>query len=167
MRRTFLLKALIFGTTTIGLASAEDFVPFLIPAKVNPQSPMLLSGDPISPDKAIDRLVVQNGHFYRGGQRERLWGVNLSFAANWPSQENSRLVAARLGAMTNAKLWIVPADRSDYTYRCAVTDVGHKVDETVTLQKWTDGEIAFYIGYAPQANVLIVRKPEPLKDTNV
>jgi len=98
MRRAFLLKALFFGATIVGLASAEDFVPFVIPAKVNPQSPMLLSGDPIGPDRASDRLVVHNGHFYRGAQRERLWGVNLSFAANWPSRENARLVAARLAA---------------------------------------------------------------------
>ena len=74
------------------------------------------------------------------------------------------LVAANeLHARTDAKLWIVPKDRDpSVTYWCAVADLGHEVDEAVTLTKWTDGEIAFHIGYAPQVNVLIVREPEQL-----
>jgi len=75
------------------------------------------------------------------------------------------LVAANeFHVRTDAILWLVPGDRdlSD-TYHCAMEDPNcSKVDETVTLTKWTNGEIAFHIGYAPRANMLIVRKSEPL-----
>ena len=75
---------------------AEDFVPFVIPAKVNPNSPIAAaSGKPITTDS--DRLVA-NGHFYRAGKRVRLWGVNLSFGANLPTHEDAQHIAARLSA---------------------------------------------------------------------
>src|SRR5690606_9968833 len=55
---------------------------------------------------AESRLFVKNGHFYRIGPdlipftnddtRERLFGVNLSFAANFPNQEQALRVAKRL-----------------------------------------------------------------------
>ena len=78
-------------------AAAEDFVPFVIPARPNPDSPIAYpSSQPIKTD--TDRLVVRSGHFYGGGQRVRLWGVNLSFGANLPRREDAPHIAARLSA---------------------------------------------------------------------
>ena len=77
-------------------AVAENFVPFVIPARPNPDSAIaVLSTKPIDTDS--DR-VVADGHFYRGGQRIRLWGVNLSFGANFPKHQDSPYIAARLAA---------------------------------------------------------------------
>jgi len=77
--------------------AAEDFVPFVIPAKPNNESPIaIVSYEPIRTDS--NRLVVRSGHFYHGDQRVRLWGVNLSFGANLPKHEDAPHVAARLAA---------------------------------------------------------------------
>jgi len=78
-------------------AAAQDFVPFVIPAKPNPASLIAVdSAKPINTDS--ERLVVSSGHFYRGGKRVRLWGVSLSFGANLPAREDAPYVAARLAA---------------------------------------------------------------------
>jgi len=78
-------------------AAEEDFVPFVIPARPNPDSPIAYpSSQPIKTNS--DRLVASGGHFYRDGRRVRLWGVNLSFGANLPRREDAPYVAARLAA---------------------------------------------------------------------
>ncbi len=78
-------------------APADDFVPFVIPARPNADSPIAAaSGEPIRRDS--ERLVVRSGHFYRGQERIRLWGVNLSFGANLPRHQDAPYIAARLAA---------------------------------------------------------------------
>ncbi|MHC4807077.1 MAG: carbohydrate binding domain-containing protein, partial [Planctomycetota bacterium] len=99
---TFALVACVFACS----GAAQDFVPFVIPAKPDANSPMAVTSfRPIGTDS--DRLVVQSGHFYRGDQRApnrtgsgrvRLWGVNLSFGANLPKHEDAPHVAGRLAA---------------------------------------------------------------------
>ena len=94
MRGAFCLLSLFFSVSEI--AGADNFVPFVIPAKPDPDSAIaLLSTKPIDTDS--DRLIA-DGHFYRDGQRVRLWGVNLSFGANFPKHEDAPFVAARLAA---------------------------------------------------------------------
>jgi len=76
-------------------ASAQDFVPFVIPARPNPDSLLAYpASQPIKTDG--NRLVVRSGHFYSGGDSIRLWGVNLSFGANLPTHEDAPYIAARL-----------------------------------------------------------------------
>jgi hypothetical protein len=88
--------------------SENNFVPFVIPAKVNPNSPIAaVVSKPIATDS--ERLAA-NGHFYRSGERIRLWGVNLSFGANLPSHEDAPHIAARL------------AEAGVNTVRCHHTD---------------------------------------------
>jgi hypothetical protein len=78
-------------------AGAQDLVPFVIPAKPNLRSPIAVSSfEPVRVDD--DRLRVSGGHFFRGPQRVRIWGVNLSFAANMPTHEDAPHIAARLAA---------------------------------------------------------------------
>jgi len=79
------------------MSVAEDFVPFVIPAKPNDDSLIAVTSfEPIKTDS--DRLQAERGHFYRSGKRVRLWGVNLSFGANLPRHEDAPYVAARLAA---------------------------------------------------------------------
>ncbi|MHC4509968.1 MAG: carbohydrate binding domain-containing protein, partial [Planctomycetota bacterium] len=78
-------------------AIGDDFAPFVIPARPNPDSPIAAEPGPaIAPDSK--RLVVSSGHFYRGDEQVRLWGVNLSFGANLPAHEDAPHIAARLAA---------------------------------------------------------------------
>jgi len=88
--------AFLFCTLACNRAMA-DFVPFVIPAKPNPDSPVAVTSyEPLLTDG--DRLVVNSGHFYRSGKRIRLWGVNLSFGANLPTHEDAPYIAARMAA---------------------------------------------------------------------
>jgi hypothetical protein len=70
-------------------------VPFVIPLEVSSESSIAWPPDAtIAPDS--ERVTVRDGHFFRGGQAIRIWGVNLSFSANFPSHEEAQKVAARL-----------------------------------------------------------------------
>jgi len=78
-------------------AQAQDFVPFVIPAKPNAESLIAITSyEPINTDSK--RLVVKSSHFFCGDKRVRLWGVNLSFGANLPKHEDAPFIAARLAA---------------------------------------------------------------------
>ncbi len=98
MNRLKFYKSFIIWSVMICTgAMADDFVPFVIPGKPNPDSLIASApGEPICP--ASKRLTVRSGHFARGDQRVRLWGVNLSFGANFPKKEDAPHVAARLAA---------------------------------------------------------------------
>ncbi len=88
------LCTFVLSVTICNWAAAENFVPFVIPAKPSPDSAIAVpSTKPIDTDG--DRLVA-DGHFYRGGQRVRLWGVNLSFGANFPKHQDAPYIAERL-----------------------------------------------------------------------
>jgi len=80
-----------------GSAFADDFVPFVIPAKPNEDSPITAPRmEPINTDSK--RLAADSGHFHQGGNRVRLWGVNLSFGANFPKHQDTKHIAARMAA---------------------------------------------------------------------
>jgi hypothetical protein len=95
MRGVLCLLFLSFSASeTVG---ADNFVPYVIPAKPAENSPIAFAAaEPIGAD--AERLAASGGHFYRGDKRVRLWGVNLSFGANFPKHEDAPYVAARLAA---------------------------------------------------------------------
>ena len=78
-----------------GIVAAQDFVPFVIPSRIDPQEPIWISDwEPIATDSK--RLSARD-HFYRDG-RVRIWGMNLCFGANFPRHEDAPHVATRLAA---------------------------------------------------------------------
>ena len=92
----FFILALITCTLACDRVAAK-FVPFVIPARPDANSPIAVTSyEPILIDS--DRLLADNGHFYRGSKRVRLWGVNLSFGANLPTHEDAPFIAARMAA---------------------------------------------------------------------
>ena len=93
----FLNFALLIFTIACSSGVAADFVPFVIPARSDANSPIAVTSyEPILIDS--DRLLADGAHFYRAGKRVRLWGVNLSFGANLPTHEDAPFIAARLAA---------------------------------------------------------------------
>ena len=95
--RQLLIPTLITCALVCGVSMAGDMVPFVIPAKPNPDSLIAdTSFEPITADSR--RLQARDGHFFQSGERVRLWGVNLSFGANMPSHEDAPYIAARLAA---------------------------------------------------------------------
>ncbi len=81
-------------------ARCADFVPFVIPTTQNEKSLIAFPSRPIEPNAA--RLVARDGHFFLGGgpgaDRVRICGVNLCFAANFPTHADAERVAAPLAA---------------------------------------------------------------------
>ncbi len=94
--RIGLLVAIIGLHYSGGIAApGQEFVPFVIPARIEPGQDIWASaGAPITPKSA--RLAADE-HFYQD-QRVRIWGVNLCFGANFPTHEDAPHVAARLAA---------------------------------------------------------------------
>jgi len=78
-------------------AAPGKFVPFVIPAEPNPNSPMAAPA-PVPIETDSQRLVTIAGHFHQAGKRLRLLGVNLSFGANFPTHDDAPHIAARLAA---------------------------------------------------------------------
>jgi hypothetical protein len=97
MRNLVLLAAMGLPVLAACLgARAQTFVPFVIPATQNPGSLIAFESKPIAVDSP--RLVAKDGHFFAGGERVRIWGVNLCFAANFPAHADAERLAARLAA---------------------------------------------------------------------
>jgi hypothetical protein len=94
VRMSISIIALLFFAS---LGRAQDFVPFAIPAEPNLQSPIAVTScSPI--EVSGERLIAQDGHFWCGGARVRLWGVNLSFSANFPTHADAVKIAGRMAA---------------------------------------------------------------------
>ena len=93
--KQFSIFALMTCALVCRVSAAGQFVPFAIPAKPNTNSLIAdTSFEPIRTDS--NRLQTADGHFYRNGERVRLWGVNLSFGANLPRHTDAPFIAARL-----------------------------------------------------------------------
>jgi len=98
MPRPLLAWAILAATAS---ASAQDFVPFVIPFRADERSLIAMPSQPI--DAGSERLVARDGHFFRGGRRVRIWGVNLCFGANFPDHDAAALVARRNPALFAAR----------------------------------------------------------------
>jgi hypothetical protein len=91
-----LLLIAISMTCLARTATSQEFVSFVIPARINPAQPMWLADyKPIKTDS--ERLTAAE-HFHRGGRDVRIWGVNLCFGSNFPTHEDAPYVAERLAA---------------------------------------------------------------------
>jgi hypothetical protein len=94
MTPTFLMIAA--ACCVAGAATDQDFVPFVIPARISPQQSIWVTD--YQPIKADSERLTATGHFRRGGQDVRVWGVNMCFGANFPTREDAPYVAERLAA---------------------------------------------------------------------
>ena len=72
-----------------------EMVPFVIPADVHPDSEIAMDYQPLTEK---DRLSAREHFVAETGQRVRLWGVNLSFGANFPTHADAERVAKRMAA---------------------------------------------------------------------
>ncbi|MEM6688367.1 MAG: hypothetical protein AAF664_03000 [Planctomycetota bacterium] len=81
-----------FGTTAL---LAERFE-FAIPGDDTSQTVLSLRpllGEPIGQTGFVE---VRDGHFFREGKRLKFWGMNLCFAANFPSKDAADFIAPHL-----------------------------------------------------------------------
>ena len=77
-------------------AQGQDFVPFVIPSRIDPQETIWIADwEPITTD--AQRLTADK-RFLHDGKPVRIWGMNLCFGANFPTHQDAPHVAARLAA---------------------------------------------------------------------
>jgi len=94
IRQSLFISIMLLASSSV---MAQDFAPFVIPARPNPDSLIAYpSSEPIKTDSEC--LTAHSSHFFRGKRPVRLWGVNLSFGANLPNHEDAPFIAARLAA---------------------------------------------------------------------
>jgi hypothetical protein len=71
--------------------------PFVIPSQQNPDSLIAIKYQPIGTGDQ-DRITVTGDHFTQNGERVKIWGINLTFAGNFPSHSDANTAAQRLAA---------------------------------------------------------------------
>lgn len=98
IRLSWLLAACAFGFPAWSASTGERFA-FVIPGDDASRSATDFSG--LSPKAAgADGFVrIQDGHFYTGPKRLKIWGVNLCFGGNFPAQEDAAKAAAHLAKL--------------------------------------------------------------------
>ncbi len=69
--------------------------PFVIPSQQNPDSLIAIEYQPID---AQNRIQTTDDHFTRNGERVKIWGVNLTFAGNFPSHSDANKSAQLLAS---------------------------------------------------------------------
>ncbi|MHC4740526.1 MAG: carbohydrate binding domain-containing protein [Planctomycetota bacterium] len=104
-----LLLSLSISLTAFGEAARVDnggkvekrrprpgWTPFVIPTQQDAGSLIAVENEPIAPDS--NRVIAVADQFHRNGQRVKIWGVNFSFAGNFPSHEDAAESAERLAS---------------------------------------------------------------------
>jgi len=89
------ILAVIILLLSPAFAIASDMVPFVIPLDVHPDSEIAMQYQPLT---GRDRLCAKEHFYTESGQRVRLWGVNLSFGANFPTHADAERIAKRMAA---------------------------------------------------------------------
>lgn len=85
--------AVVTVLSSPGWLIASEMVPFVIPADINRASGIAKEYKPLAEQ---DRLHAGEHFLTDNGQRIRLWGVNLSFEANFPTHQDAERIAERM-----------------------------------------------------------------------
>lgn len=98
MRVCYVLAGAASGLSLVA-ASAADRFPFIVPGEDATKSATDFSGLSTRPAGADGFVRIQDGHFFVGPSRLRIWGVNLCFGADFPTHEDAEKVAAHLAKL--------------------------------------------------------------------
>jgi hypothetical protein len=91
-----LTTALLVWSALASTALSQDFVPFVIPARISPGQAIWVTDT--QPIKTDSRRLAAAEHFSCDSKEVRVWGVNLCFGADFPTHEDAPYVAERLAA---------------------------------------------------------------------
>ncbi len=99
--RFFLIISLCLNFTFPARCADNDdgeWYPFVIPAKLDPDSPANMGKLVLDPPAGKHGFVkVKDGHFYfEDGTRARFWGTNLCFSACFPEKKHAEMIADRI-----------------------------------------------------------------------
>ncbi|MHA3773287.1 carbohydrate binding domain-containing protein [Verrucomicrobiota bacterium sgz303538] len=89
-------SAVLLGIGLQDVASAQELFPFVLPWDDSAQSSTNVSEWLDTPAGKAGFVTVKDGHFFAGGKRLRIFGVNVAFGGNFPTKEDAPKVAARM-----------------------------------------------------------------------
>jgi hypothetical protein len=101
-RLVFLLALSLFLTSALFAQTTsnynEDWYPFVIPEKLDPDSPVNIGKLVLDPPAGKHGFCkVKDGHFYfEDGTRAKFWGTNLCFSACFPPHDQAKIIAERI-----------------------------------------------------------------------
>ncbi len=93
------LLAVFSSGLLVGAVAATDRFPFVVPGEDASKSATDFSGLSGKPAGADGFVHIQDGHFFAGPDRLRIWGVNVCFGADFPSHADAEKVAAHLAKL--------------------------------------------------------------------
>jgi len=96
MSKTACLACLIIGAPWLSALEPVDRFPCVLPWDDASDSSTNLSSWLDKPAGRDGFVSIKNGHLFANGKRLRLFGVNLAFAANFPTHADSQKIAARM-----------------------------------------------------------------------
>jgi len=91
-----LLYSTAFLLVACTVGSAAELTPFAPPWDDASSGPTDISGTLDAPAGKLGFVHVENGHLYAGDRRLRLFGANVTAAADFPDHETAEKVAARM-----------------------------------------------------------------------
>ncbi len=94
----FLLFSAVLPARSADNNDDDEWYPFVIPAKLDPDSPANIGKLVLDPPAGKHGFVkVKDGHFYfEDGTRARFWGTNLCFSACFPEKKHAEMIADRI-----------------------------------------------------------------------
>ena len=96
MSKSACLACFIIGAPWLSALEPMDRFPCVLPWDDASDSSTNLSAWLDKPAGRDGFVFVKNGHLFASGKRLRLFGVNLAFAANFPTHADSQKIAARM-----------------------------------------------------------------------
>lgn len=150
MLRCLMLSGLLaLGSAAVAVAQTQDraWAPFVIPADLPADAQIAFDGEPIAVDSP--RVTVKEGHFFVGSRRLRIWGVNLSYGANFPSHEDAERVARRLEAFGVNSVRFHHMDMEYFRFPEAIWDA----DEPTKLSEEALDRLDYFIDQLAQRGI--------------
>ncbi len=92
--KTSVLSSLLFLFALSNSTGSADMVPFVIPARQEPNSVLAVQNEPVG----TERITVDGDHFALNGEHIKIWGVNITFSGLFPSHQDAPMAAERLAA---------------------------------------------------------------------
>jgi hypothetical protein len=87
-------QCIVYGGSPLASAQSTDLVPFHIPGDDSSENVTSFAYRVPGEAGAKGFVGITNGKFSIAGKRQRFWGVNLCFGANFPTHEEATKIAA-------------------------------------------------------------------------
>lgn len=136
----FITSLFLLSTLTLAQNKDDDgdWYPFVIPAKLDPNSPANIGKLVLdAPAGKHGFCKVKDGHFYfEDGTRVKFWGTNICFEACFPDHQTAELIAAKLAGLGFNAVRFHQIDLGNYPVGLFANNKSTKVISDIQLEKF-------------------------------